>query len=349
MAFTSEQDAFLAGNRFSDVEANRALFPSITHAEYVRRRGELRRAGVEVPDLRGRPRLERHEPVIELPDLFIEDDAEALWNAVAAFQASHRHTIADTIKTDVEITVQTERPFGVCFMSDWHIGSIGTDHEALMRDIDLINSCPSLMAYVGGDPVDNFIPEKLAHAGRETQVVSPGFQWKMYRHAIERLNEEKSLLAVGRGNHDAWTSKYASIEGIEQALRGIHVLHTGEDTYIDLMVGEQRYVIYRKHRPIGSSRSHRVAGAKKAYDWGKKLFDVGVTEHHHVASYAWEPRHAQSRIFITTGSYKVEDLHAREWGFMDGGIGTPCVIFWPNRRKMLPVPTIEDAIEHLER
>ena len=346
--FTPEQDAFLASNRFSDVEANIALFPRISHAEYVRRRGELRRAGIEVPDLRGRPPVERTKPVIELP-LLDEEDGESLWRAITDFQAAHRTQIASQILTDVEIRVETDRPFGICFMSDWHIGSIGTDHEALLRDIDLINSCSHLMAYVGGDPVDNFIPEKLAHAARDTQVAHPGYQWKMYRYALLRLLEGESLLAVGRGNHDAWTSKYASIEGVEAALRGIPVLHTGEDTYIDLTIGDQSYVIYRKHRPIGSSRTHRVAGAKKAYDFGKRLFDVGVTEHHHVASYAWEPRHDQYRLFITTGSYKVEDLHAREWGFMDGGVGTPCVIFWPRRKKMLCVPMIEDAIEILER
>jgi len=344
--FTEEQDEFIQNNRYSDVEANRNLFPKTPkHAEYVRRRNELKSQGKDVPDMRGRPPLDRVAPIVEIPPLFEEGDGEELWEAVTAFQNLHLKSFADQILTDVTIKIDTDRPFGVVFMSDWHVGGIGTDHEALMRDIDLINSCPSLVAYVGGDPTDNFIPDKLAHAARDTQVVSPNFQWRMFRYAIERLSP--SLLAVGRGNHDAWTKRATGVDAIESALRGFPVLHTGEDTYIDLIVGEQTYTIYRKHRPIGSSRVHRSAGAKASYNFGKRLFDVGITEHHHVASMAWEPRHGEYRWFITTGSYKVEDLHSQEWGFTDGGIGTPVVIFWPHRKKMLGVPSIEDAMEIL--
>lgn len=347
LAFTPEQDAFVTQHRYSEVEANRTLFPEMpSHPEYVRRRAQLKREGQDVPDLRGRPSLTQSVPRIQLPVLFDEVDGGELWSAVQTFQETQRRALASHIQTDIAITVDTDRPFGVCFMSDWHIGGLGTDHEALMRDIELINSCDQLVAYVGGDPIDNFIPDKLAHAARDTQAVNPGFQWRMFRHAIEQI--APSLLAVGRGNHDGWSSRESGIEGISQALRGIQVLHTAEDTYLDLTVGEQTYVIYRKHRPVGSSRINRTAGVKKSYDFGKRLFNVGVTEHHHEAAMNTEIRHGEYRWFLTTGSYKVEDLHAREWGFMHGGIGTPCVVFWPFRKKMVGYMNIEDAIERLE-
>jgi hypothetical protein len=343
--FTPEQDKFMQNNRYSDVESNRELFPSTPkHAEYVRRRNELKKSGKDVLDMVGHPPLPKEDPVVNLPSLFYED-AEDLWKAVTDFQNINRDKFASQILTDITIQVETDRPFGVVFMSDWHIGGIGTDHEAILRDIDLINSCPHLVAYVGGDPTDNFIPDKLAHAARET-LISPDFQWKMFRYAIERLSP--SLLAVGRGNHDGWTKRLAGIDGVEAALRGFPVLHTAEDTYIDLIVGEQTYTIYRKHRPIGSSRVNRSAGGKASYNFGKRLFDVGITEHHHVASITWEPRHDQYRYFITTGSYKVEDMHSREWGFTDGGIGTPVMIFYPFRKKMISCVCIEDAIQILD-
>lgn len=346
--WTSEQDSFLATNRFSEVEARDDLFPGITHPEYLARRRELKKEDhPDYIDVRNRPPVSRRLPSITVPELFSEADGAELWTAVMEFQKSHQKQYANEILTDVEIKVDTDHPFGVVFMSDWHIGGIGTDHESLLRDIDLINNCDQLVAYVGGDPIDNFIPEKLAHAARDSQVVNPGFQWKMFRHAIELI--QPSLLAVGRGNHDGWTQRNAGIEGISQALKGIPVLHTGEDTYIDLTVGEINYVIYRKHRPIGNSRIHRTAGAKTSYQTGKRLFDVGVTEHHHEAAINAEIRHGEYRWFITTGSYKVEDAHAREWGFMHGGVGTPVVIFYPKRKKMVTYLTIEDAIEHLER
>lgn len=344
MKFTADQDEFLSLYKYSDVEANQALFPEIpSYAEYVRRRQELRQSGSTLR----RQSVDLPPPVVTVPEVGTEMNGEKLWDAVTALQKACREELAHEILTDVDIGIESDKPIGIVFMSDWHLGGMGTDHEALIRDIDLINSCSSLMAYVGGDPIDNFIPEKLSHAGRDSQLVKPGYQWELFRYAIERI--QPSLLAVGRGNHDAWTSRNAGIEGISQALRGIPVLHTGEDTYIDLKLGNQIYTIYRKHRPIGSSRTNRTAGVKKSYDLGKRLFDVGVTEHHHEAALSSEMRHGRYRWFITTGSYKVEDPHAAEWGFMHGGVGTPCVIFYPWRHKMVAYMTIEDAIEHLER
>lgn len=354
MTLTPAQEAFLADARYSDVEANRQLFPDgLPYADYVlaKRQMDAKQKPAKSTDKTkqnrdGRGRfIQTERPNVILPDTVAEGDGRALWTAVQDFQVAHRAEIANQIKTDVEIKVDTNRPFGVAFMSDWHIGSLGTDHAALLRDIELINSCDNLVAYVGGDPVDNFIPEKFAHAARDGQIVSPNFQWRMFRYAIEKL--QPSLMAVGRGNHDAWTSRNASIEGITQALRGIPVLHTGEDTYIDLKVGEMTYTIYRKHRPIGSSRTNRTAGAKRSYDLGRRTFDVGVTEHHHEAAYSVEQRHGHYRYFITTGSYKVEDSHAAEWGFHHGGIGVPVVIFYPFRKKMIVYLNLEDAIERL--
>jgi hypothetical protein len=349
---SQEQAKFILENRYVDVEANRGLFPEgLSHSDYVLHRVALQTAaGVEVAplpprDSRGRF-IKTERPQVDLPSALDTFDGDKLWKAVQEFQKTHQLQIANHILTDVTIKIDTDRPFGIVFMSDWHIGSLGTDHEALMKDIDLINSCDNLMAYVGGDPTDNFVVDKLSHAARDNQVVTPMTQWRMFRHAIERL--KPSLLAVGRGNHDAWTYREAGIDGIESALHGVPVLHTAEDTYIDLTVGETTYTIYRKHRPIGSSRTNRSAGAKRMYDLGKKTFDVGVTEHHHEASINCEQRHGEYRWFITTGSYKVSDSHAREWGFHHGGIGTPVVVFYPYRKKMVGYLSLEDAIEHLQ-
>lgn len=349
---SQEQAKFILEHRYVDVEANRELFPEgLLHSDYVLHRVALQTAaGVEVAplpprDSRGRF-IKAERPEVNIPSALDNFDGDQLWKAVQQFQKTHQSQIANHILTDVTIDINTDRPFGIVFMSDWHIGSLGTDHEALMKDIDLINSCANLMAYVGGDPTDNFVADKLVHVARDTQVVTPMTQWRMFRHAIERL--KPSLLAVGRGNHDAWTYREAGIDGVESALQGIPILHTAEDTYIDLKVGETVYTIYRKHRPIGSSRTNRAAGAKRMYDLGKKTFDVGVTEHHHEASINCEQRHGEYRWFITTGSYKVSDNHAREWGFHHGGIGTPVVIFYPYRKKMVGYLSLEDAIEHLQ-
>jgi len=344
MAFTPEQDAYLAAHRYAEVVAATDLFPEPpSYLDYLRRRRELREAGYEVRDLRGRP---PSQPAIHLssrPAIPASLETDQLWEAIIALQRQERRIFPSSIR----VAIETDRPIGVVFTSDWHIGSSGTDHERLLADVETIATFPGLFAYVGGDPTDNMVTAKLSHVARDEQLVPPRDQWRLYRSLIEKLRP--SLIAIGRGNHDAWTQRVAGIDGIEAALEGIPVIQTGEDTYIELVVGEQEYVIYRKHRPIASSRTHRASGAKRAYDWGERTFDVGVTEHHHEASLTCEMRHGRYRWFITTGSYKVRDAYAREGGFVHGGPRMPVVIFWPDRHKIIAELGIDDAIERLGR
>ena len=330
------QDEYIARHRYADVVANTELFPdSLSYRDYRQRRADMRAVGYDVPDLRGRPTKVNVTPAAD------PRSPEQIWSAVTTFQKQTTYS-----KGDVEISVETDRPFGIVFVSDWHIGNKGTDHDRIMADIALINSCPQLGAFVGGDGVDNFVTPKLAHAARDEQVANPDQQWQMYRYAIEQIRP--SLLAVGTGNHDAWTHAVAGINGVDAALRDIPIVNTGEDCYIDLTIGTQLYTIFRKHRPPSSSRKHRAAGAKMLYEVGRRTFDVGITEHLHVPSITVEPRHGAMRYFITTGSYKVHDGHATEFGFFDSSIGTPVIIFYPDGRKIVPFMEIEDAIAFLE-
>lgn len=333
------QDEFLAQHKYADVIANTALFPDPpTYAEYIRRRRELRELGVPVQEMRGRPKLTVQGGGVRDHPGEVED----LWKALVAMQQENA-----PLPTTARIEIATEYPVGIVFTSDWHIGSVWTDHEALRRDVERIAAFPGLFAYVGGDPTDNMVISKLGHVARDEQVLSPRDQWRVFRWLIERLRP--SLIAVGRGNHDAWTHREAGIDGIEAALHGVPVLHTGEDTYLELVIGTQEYVIYRKHRPVSSSRIHRSQGVKRAYEWGQRIFDVGVTEHFHEASVSCEIRHGRYRWFVTTGSYKILDPYAREHGFSGGGPVMPVAVFWPDRHKITVDLSLDDAIDRLRR
>ena len=58
--------------------------------------------------------------------------------------------------------------------------------------------------------------------------------------------------------------------------------------------------------------------------------------------------HGQIRWALTTGSYKTDDSHAREYGHVDSRVGTPVMVFYPHRRAMVGFMSIVDAIEFLE-
>lgn len=341
-SWTPELEADVANLTPREFEAKHpGLFtPAAIH---IRRR-VLRDAGVNVvesPIGRKPDDVITHIPV--LPD---EPSDDELWEAYdKMYDVVLKHDEAKA-SSDVQIQIDTDRPFGVVFMSDFHLGSKGVDHRSLREDIDLIATCPTLKIYLGGDGIDNFVLQGLANVHRDTSLVPLGLQFTLFRSLVRRM--QPNLLAVGTGNHDRWTDKVAGIDAYLHALANIPVLHTGEDSYLTLMVGSQEYVIYRKHRPTRSSQYNDGHGVQHMFRFGTKAFDAGVMEHHHTPHISSFWAHGEMRWAIRTGSYKIRDSHAREWGFHHGGIGTPVLVFHPHRKEIIPFMSLTGAIEFLE-
>jgi hypothetical protein len=312
-------------------------------AIHVKRR-QLRDQGVNVRLTGiGRP----PDPInVILPELPPEPTEEEIWSAYDAMYSVQRQYDDSKALSEASITIETDRPVGIVFMSDFHLGNKGVDTKALREDVELIRSCDRLRVYVGGDGVDNFIIPALNHAHRDASLVTIDMQFLLFKSIISRLLP--NLLAVGTGNHDAWTKRMAGIDSLLYALRDVPVLHTGEEAYLNLTVGQQTYTIFRKHRPAASSRVYQGAGVLYQFRFGDRPFDVGVTEHLHVPHISTFFGHGQMRYALCTGTYKVEDDYAKEFGYRHGGVGTPVVVFSPHRRAIIPFMSIPDAIEYLE-
>lgn len=323
-----------------------AMYPGEFSAAAIHiKRRHLRDQGVDVVRAQlGRP----PDPVVHLPELPEAPDEDDLW---AAYDAMYDVKLAfDQSKSlyEIDIDVATDRPFGVVFMSDFHIGSSGVDTRRLREDVELINACDHLKAYVGGDGIDNFVLTGLANVHRDTAIVSIDLQMELFKSIIKRLLDRDSLLAVGTGNHDAWTKKVAGIDARLGMLAGVPCLNTGEESYLNLTVGEQVYTIYRKHRPTRSSQFNDGHGIQHMWRFGERPFDIGVMEHHHTPFVGTFWAHGKMRWGVRTGAYKVRDAHAREWGFHHGGFGTPVAIFHPFRHTVFVLPGIPEAIDYLE-
>lgn len=275
---------------------------------------------------------------------------EELWRAVVAYQEVSSKAFANKLHHEIE--VPTSEPIAICFPSDMHIGSAGTDMRRMQEDFELIESHPRLYCALGGDPVDNFIFEKMASAAR-SQIAQVHVQWRLFRYRVLRLLESNSLLWVSSGNHDAWTHKAAGIDGVLSALGNIPVCYTGEGGFVHLTVGQQTYVIYRKHKPSRFSSGYNTLHfLKQMLRMGTAIeFDVGISEHLHEADlevFEYRPGSKIDRVLIACGSYKVTDQYATDLGYYGGGYGVPTIVFYPDRRRMLPFMSIADALEALD-
>lgn len=307
-----------------------------SYTAYRVKRDELKRG------IGPKPRLPKPTPEWQAPPPV---NARALIDTYIALQrirGSLAPEGAHAIRLDVD------HPIAVAFMSDWHIGSSGVDYAALNADIATIQAHPYVYAAIGGDPVDNFILEKLMSASRSQISGDIAEQWAIFRHYVEQVLD--SLLWVSSGNHDAWTQKVAGIDGVPTALAGIPVCYTGEGGIVALTVGQTTYRIYRKHRPVRRASNKNLTHFVKEMlrDGAPMEFDIGVSEHLHQADLEHFSYRQLDRVAIACGSYKRVDPHAADLGFHDGGYGVPTVVLYPGERRIVPFLRLADALAHLD-
>jgi hypothetical protein len=228
--------------------------------------------------------------------------------------------------------------------ADWHTGSEGVDYEQFFGDIELIADHPGLYVVVGGDGIDLFIKQALAHAAH-TDAVSPSVQFAAFEQIIERLDD--SLAALSTGNHDEWLYRNTGIDWLKALAKRKRIAYTGHGATISLQVGKERYTIYRRHKLRFWSSFNRTHGAKRAWEFAPADAEVIVGEHKHVAGLEPFDRHGKQRWAILCGTYKTFDRFAEEQGFYGMKALSPAVIFWPSEHRMLGFVDFHDAVDHL--
>jgi hypothetical protein len=254
----------------------------------------------------------------------------------------------------VSRTIKTDRPISVTFTSDWHIGSPGTAHRQLRDDMRCLANHPQMYTFLGGDWADNYVVPKLQMVGQQN-VFAAGEQQAVIALLIAKpLFDTKSVIAVGRGNHNGWTQAVSGIDPLYHTFRDAPELATREGCVLSLHVGEVTYRIFRRHRPRYSSvysPGHAIVGE---YQRSPFDFDIGVVEHEHMSwggDFDGKLRDdgTTTRIAIRPGTYKVEDRFADEHGYYYSSTVQQSVILWPDRFRMLRVRGLEDTAELLEK
>lgn len=314
------------------------LHPDRSHTARRLKRSDLKKGRTPTP---------KKQPKYEEPEAEISD--EELFNATIAYQKAVNAASPHSLHH--HISIDTDEPIIICFPSDWHVGSQGTDLEGIRADIQLMASHPNVYCALGGDPVDNFILEGMESAAR-SQITQVNVQWRHFRYLLKMLYDSGSLLWVSSGNHDAWTLKVSGIDPILASLAGIPVCYTEEGGFVHLTVGQQKYVIYRKHRPSRSSADNVLNFLKQMLMKNATIeFDIGVSEHLHkpdLEIFEYRPGSKIDRVLIACGSYKLKDPYAESLGLYGSSYGVPSVILYPDRRELIPFKSISLAIEALD-
>ena len=258
----------------------------------------------------------------------------------------------------VDIHLPTHKPVAVCFTSDWHLGSLGTDYKRWREDFDYLCDTHGLYTITVGDLLENKIRFRNIRA-IFSQVLSPEQQDVALQAAAEKLIRGRKLLAVGWGNHDNggnehaagydWSRRLFDVERVPYFVGvGLIRLHVGFDRE-----DCQTYTILMNHTPRGKSQYNKNHGNIKSY-LNTYPADVCVSAHLHQPAIsvdnAYPLAHAVGdsfggrRICIATGTYNTEADYAIRWYHGSGSVGAPTVLFWPDERRTAACWSAEDAM-----
>jgi len=272
-----------------------------------------------------------------------EADPEALFEVTVALQEQLKRT--STALDDIACTLDVSHPVGIAFLSDAHIGEIGSDLLRLRQDIEEIAEHEALYAYLGGDMVHNFILSAMSHFGTmDDSAVSPRAQQILLDWLIGKL--KGSTVAMSTGNHEWWSRRQTDIDATQALAKRHNIVYTGHGGLVRLKVGSQTYRIYRRHKYRFNSSFNLGHVVKQMWRMGGIDFDVGVVEHGHQPSIESFTGHGQYKLAIRTGTYLTDSGFAAEVG-AQWIHGVPVVVFHADEFRMVPFRGLAEACTYL--
>lgn len=284
------------------------------------------------------------------------------WRDIAreADKESRRRESTDpSVNRGVVDFSKSKQPIGIFTISDLHLGSPQCDYLTFLKHCELLADTPNLYAIIQGDVLEWSISPRMMDATLN-QVLPPNVQARTFRAIIDEIADK--IVAAIIGNHEGRVERFTGFDigeylydALQKARGGFYMRDGG---LLEIKVGSQEYSWLVMHGDMmrGNSMYSNTANVSRLARHGTGFFDVMSSGHIHEpeVKVVWEPRVAgadkEMTVLIRSGSYKV--LGREQWVDRQGLIGpkevvSPCVIFFPDTRAMLPFARIEDAVRVL--
>lgn len=270
------------------------------------------------------------------------EDVEAFIEAMIALQEAT--DALDTKQVEGTIILDDDKPVGIAFWGDWHIGGKGVDYRLYERDRQTILGTDGLYVVGTGDYKDNYLTG--THPGSQyEQIVQPGSQDRIVLHYWESLRQK--TLAIVRGCHDDWSKKMGDMDFVATCAERANALNFWHGGTLTLKLGDQTYTGHVRHKFKYESSLNTTNAQRRMYEiYGPADFAVlahlhnpDIQERHLMGKYRW---------LVRSGTYKVWDEFAQKIGGYKGRPGVPVLIFHPDQRKIEGYRDLEIAVDRLK-
>jgi hypothetical protein len=251
----------------------------------------------------------------------------------------------DTKQTKARMEIPDDKPCGIAFWGDWHIGARGVNYTQFDEDKQKILETDGLYFIGMGDYKDN--QNALIHANGVTeQIATPGIQDLIVKAIMQETGHK--AIALVRGCHDDWDKKLGDKDFVstlcsEDVADCVNLWHGGS---ITIKLGDFEYKIRARHKyKYESSLNTTNSQRNLLNNFGP--CDVIALAHKHFPDHQELDRMGQKVIYFRSGTYKVYDEHGQKIGGYVGQHGAPMIVIYPNKKKIVPFRELDDGITFL--
>ena len=227
-------------------------------------------------------------------------------------------------------------------IGDFHIGSpecnMGLVEQTIQRVLDTENTFAILL----GDLIDNALVNSKSDV--YTATMQPGKQIKKVAEIISPLIQNRRVLAVLDGNHEARTARSCGISpsSVLCDILGVSKLYTPTTALIRIKMFETMWTIYAAHGSGGGSTIGAKANALERRGRIAEVADVIMAGHTHVPMAFKEGiiridkdgnEFIANRLFLNCGScLGYRGSYGDTAGFVPSVYGYPGVVLYSDGR-----------------
>jgi len=254
-----------------------------------------------------------------------------------------KHERINTRQVKANIRLNDDKPIGVAYTGDWHVGGMGVDYKLLEQDLRKIRDTEGLYFIGAGDYKDNYVTG--IHPGSQyEQIMQPGMQDLAVKHYMEQVADK--CLALVCGCHDAWDKRNVDKDFIEtlcEITDSINLWHGGE---VNIKVGDQSYLWRCRHKYKYQS-SLNLENAMRRINEIQGPCDVAAEAHLHNGYVMKRHLMGEYRIMLRCGTYKIWDEFGQKIAGYKGKPAVPVVIMFPDKHMMIEELFLDNAIKIL--
>ena len=281
---------------------------------------------------------------IEYPDRYITELSFEELNEEMIRRSRLRQKVENR-EYNTTIEIKTDRPIGLVWWADQHVGGQFVDYERLKWEADEIKANPYLRVALGGDFSDSFVWLPAAF----DDVANLNEQNLYLYKLMEYVGWDRILFCV-IGNHQKW-SRRTGLDGYNEMRDKIPVFD-GVGT-VDLVINGITYTGGVIHKARGTSYiDPNFAG--KRFLRENDGYDFVMTSHTHEGGSQTinrkDSKGEREVVLLSGKTFKETDDFMDTEGFKRKtgvGLGSNGIIFSHQKKSMLPVSSFGKMLDYI--